>query len=161
MMKMNFAVVTSALEESKVDHYKRSVRVYAYHLVLNGTGVLLFNEREGCMLSSQPCLFPHKFSIWPPCGTVLTGGMCDYLTAMWYRVDRWNVRLSDRHMVPCWPVEFTMIWPPCGTVLTGGMYDYLTAMWYCVDWWNARWSDRHVVPCWLVECTVIWVWFQC
>ena len=30
---------------------------------------------EGSMLSSKSHLFPQKPSIWPPCGSVLTGGM--------------------------------------------------------------------------------------
>ena len=92
--------------------------------------------------------------IWPPCGTVLTGGMHDDLTAMvlcwlvdcmmvwppWYCADWWNAWWSDHHVVLCWLVECTMIWAP----------------WYCADWWNVRWSDHHVVLCWLVECTMIW-----
>ena len=44
--------------------------------------------------------------IWPPRGTVLTGGM------VW----------SDRHVALCWLVKCT-IWPPRGIVLTGGMRD--------------------------------------
>ena len=82
------------------------------------------------------CWLVECTMIWPPCGTVLTGGMHDDLTAMWNCVDWWNARWSDRHVELCWLMECTM--------------------WNCVDWWNARWSDRHVVLCWLVECTTKW-----
>ena len=27
------------------------------------------------MLNPKPCLISHKHLIWPPCGTVLTGGV--------------------------------------------------------------------------------------
>ena len=94
--------------------------------------------------------------IWPPCGTVLTGGMHDDLTTMWYCIDRWNARWFDHHVVLCWQVECTMIWPPSGTVLTGGMHDDLTTMWYCVDRWNARWPDLFPARKWKK-----FAWFNC
>ena len=66
---------------------------------------------EGSMPSSKPHLFLHTLSIWPPCGTVLTGGtegsmlsskpspplssQAFHLTAMWY---------------PVWLVDCIMIW---------------------------------------------------
>ena len=48
---------------------------------------------EGSSLSSKPRLVPHKLSVWPPCGTVLTGGIEGSVpsssqafspTTMWY-----------------------------------------------------------------------------
>ena len=119
--------------------------------------------------------------IWPSFNTVVTGGMHDDLTIVWYCCYWWNAWWSDHRVVLCWLVEGTsiwppvgtvltcgrhddlttiwhgsdwlktMIWPPCGTVLTGARHDDLTIMWPCVDWWNRRWSDHHVVLCWLVE----------
>ena len=85
-------------------------------------------------LASQ--LRSHKLSVWLPRGTVLTGGMHDDVTTMWYCVDQWNSRWPGHIVVLCWLVECTMIWPPW---LTGGMHDDLTTMWHSVDWWNAQW----------------------
>ena len=109
-----------------------------------------------------------EYTIWVPCGIVLTGIIHNDLTAIWCGVDRWNTRWSDRHMVQCWLTEYTMIWPPCadrlntrwrcGIVLTGvracvracvwacarvslvvTLHNDLTAMWYSGDRRNTRW----------------------
>ena len=59
---------------------------------------------EGSALSSKPCLFLHDLLIWPPCGTVLTGGME-------------GSTLSSK---PCLLFHDLLIWPPRGTVLACG-----------------------------------------
>ena len=66
--------------------------------------------------------------IWPPCGTVLTGGLHDDLTTMWHCVHWWNAQWSDHHVALCSLVEWTMIWPPCGTVFTGEMHNDLSQL---------------------------------
>ena len=66
--------------------------------------------------------------IWPSCNTVVTGGMHDDLTTMWYCCYWWNARWSDHHVVLLLLVECTMIWPSCNTVVTGGMHDDLTVL---------------------------------
>ena len=53
------------------------------------------------------CWLVDCTKIWPPCGTVLTGGMHDDLTTMWYCVDWWNAWWSD-HL--CSLVECIMTW---------------------------------------------------
>ena len=90
---------------------------------------------------TEPCLFPHEFSIWAPCGTVLTGGTegstlspASFLT----------IFPSEHHMVKCWLVEQRVphgappnssnaIGPPWATVLTGGMHDDLNLIQYFGD----------------------------
>ena len=37
--------------------------------------VVCLPTHKGSVLSCKPRLFPHKLSIWPPCCTLLTGGM--------------------------------------------------------------------------------------
>ena len=44
--------------------------------------------------------------IWPPCGTVFTGGMHNDLTTMWHCYAQW----SDHHVALCSLVKCTMIW---------------------------------------------------
>ena len=79
------------------------------------------------------CWLEECTMIWPPCGTVLTGGMKDDLTAIWYCIGWWNAQWSDCHVVLCWLVECMMIWPPCGPALTGGLHNDLTTPLNCVD----------------------------
>ena len=45
-----------------------------------------------CTMIWPPCWLVECTMIWPPCGTVLSGGMHDDLTTMWYCVERWNKR---------------------------------------------------------------------
>ena len=131
---------------------------------------LQFTKRVLCWVPGPPlsssywtdrhvvlCSLVDCTMIWPPCGTVFTGGMHGDLTTRWY----YTVFTGGMHgdltaMWYCVHQWNAVIWPPCDTVLTGGMHCDLTAMWYCVDWWNAWWSDCHVVLCSLVECTMIW-----
>ena len=98
--------------------------------------------------------------IWPPWGTLLTGGMHQDLTTMtkiWLRLPWSSVLTGGMHQdlttmtkiwPPwgwlCWLVGCTKIWPPWlpGTVLTGGMHQDLT------DWWDAPRSDHHDWPPW-------------
>ena len=54
------------------------------------------------------CCLMECTMILSPCGTVLTGGMHDDLTAMWYCTESWNARWSDHHV--CWLICVDWRW---------------------------------------------------
>ena len=68
-------------------------------------GTMLTGGTEGSVMTSKPRLFPHRFSIWPPCNTLLTGGI------------EGSVTTSKACL---FPHRFS-IWTPSGTLLTGGI----------------------------------------
>ena len=98
-------------------------------------GTMLTGGTEGSVMTSKPCLFPHRFSIWPPSGTVLTGGI------------EGSVMTSKACL---FPHRFS-IWPPSGTLLTGGIEGSVMTSLRHASFLTGFPSDHQVVFYWLVE----------
>ena len=99
-------------------------------------------------MSSNLCLFPHRFSVWPP--KCVYQWLTSHLQLIWTpsgEMEGWLVEQK---------VLYTEITPT----------SHLNTMWYCVDWWNRRFclpkSHLHLIwrPCggtqgWLVQQKVL------
>ena len=94
---------------------------------------------EDSALSCKPRLFPHKLSIWSPCGAVLSGGMYDVLTTMWHCVVWWNARQSDHHVALCWLIECTIV----GSLMTQHSNDCICSL----PDWIASYISHHQWMC--------------
>ena len=69
---------------------------------LKGRSLFKMQTRDGnSALKFKPRLFPQTFPMWPPFGTLFSGGVHDNLITTWYCVHWWSAWWSDHHVVLC------------------------------------------------------------